>query len=62
MNPHAVLIGCVMSIFILLVMMFDSAISRHSENKAKCEAKGGVYTTPRDVGPQCIKKEYYIDL
>lgn len=62
MNPHALLIGCVMAVFLVIVMIFDSSISKHSENKAKCESKGGVYTTPRDIGPQCIKKEYYIEL
>lgn len=62
MNPHAVLISCVMSVFLVFVMIFDNALSNYSENKAKCESKGGVYTTPRDVGPQCIKKEYYIEI
>lgn len=62
MNVHAVLIACVMAVFITAVMIFDNALSTRSENKEKCESKGGVYTTPRDVGPLCIKKEYYIEL
>lgn len=64
MNIHAILIACVMAVFITAVMIFDNALalSMRSENKERCESKGGVYTTPRDVGPLCIKKEYYIEL
>ena len=56
-------LGCLLGLFfVFLVIMIDSQYSSFNKRKEQCESKGGVYTQPRDVGPQCIKKEYYIEV
>lgn len=54
---------CILGLlFVMMVIVTDQVLQRSLGYKGKCESKGGVYSEPRGVGPQCIDQRSIIKL